>query len=140
MLLANLPITTAVTTQKTTAVPLTNGAFNSALFEAIFTYGSGGTTVDAWVQTSLDGGATFFDVMNFHFTTASASFIFNISALTSITSEYTPTNGTLASNTCKDGLLGDRWQVLYTTTGTYAGSTSLQVYMAPRGPFGGSTS
>jgi len=98
----------------------------SATIQGTFTYGSGGTTADAWVQTSLDGGATWTDVANFHYTTASARFLFNVSSLTPVTTEYTPTDGSLAANTAKDGIFGSQWRVKYTTTGTYAGTT-LQV-------------
>ena len=50
----------------------------NASFEAIFTYGSGGTSADVYVQTSFDGGTTWVDICNFHFTTASASKLFNL--------------------------------------------------------------
>jgi hypothetical protein len=37
------------------------------------------------------------------------------------------TDGTLAANTAKDGVLGALWRVKYTTVGTYAGGTTLNV-------------
>jgi hypothetical protein len=49
-----------------------------------FIWGSGGTTVDAFVQMSIDGGGTFVDVANFHFTTASARLILNVVSSASI--------------------------------------------------------
>jgi hypothetical protein len=52
----------------------------SLLLEAEFNAGNGdGLTVDAWVQSSADGGATWFDIANFHFTTASAKKLFHLS-------------------------------------------------------------
>jgi hypothetical protein len=33
----------------------------------------------------------------------------------------------LTANTCKDGLLGNLYRAKYTTTGTYAGNTSVRI-------------
>jgi hypothetical protein len=124
--LLNIAIATAVAQA---AVPQSvlqlNDAPRSLCVQANFTYGSGGTTVGAILQTSLDGGTTWCDVASFAFTTASAIYVFNVSSLTPVTTEYTPSNGTLAGNTCKDGVLGPMFRVLLATTGTYAGATKL---------------
>jgi hypothetical protein len=125
------PITTALTKQLAGPIfkNLNPGPFNVTL-QAEFVYGSGGTTADAYVQTSLDGGASFFDVANFHFTTSSAKAAFNLSSLTPVTTQLTTfDNGSLASNTAVDGILGDQWQVILTTTGTYGGTTTISVYL-----------
>src|SRR5215472_452304 len=103
---------------------------NNALIQGKLAYGSGGTTIDAWVQTSIDGGVTWCDVCNFHFTTASARFLFNLTSATVITTQATPTDGALAANTATSGLIGPRWRVKWTSTGTYAGNTVLEVDMA----------
>jgi hypothetical protein len=95
--------------------------------EAVFLYGSGGTTVKAWVQTSLDNGVTWVDIMNFAFTTAAASKVSKTSLSAVLAAGVTPTDGTMADNTILDGLLGDRVRVKWTSTGTYAGATSLKV-------------
>lgn len=115
--------TTAVTAQVSIAQQTDKGAIQgSVTLQGKFVYGSGGTSADAWVQTSLDG-VTWVDVANFHFTTASAIFVFNLSSLTPVTTQYTPTDGTLAANTSKDGVIGPWWRVKYTTVGTYAATT-----------------
>jgi hypothetical protein len=44
-----------------------------------------------------------------------------------VTSIATPTDGTLADNTAVNGLLGSNLRVKLTTTGTYAGETSLVI-------------
>lgn len=106
---------------------------DSVILQGNFTYGSGGTSVDAWVQTSLDGGSTWEDVANFHFTTSSQRFIYNLNSGTSVTTEYTPTDGTLAANTSKDGIIGNLWRVKFTSVGTYAGGTTLRVDMIADG-------
>jgi hypothetical protein len=79
------------------------------------------------LQTSLDGGLTWIDVAEAGFTTASARKVYNLSALTPVTTVYTPTDGTLAANTAKDGVLGNWYRVKYTTVATYAGGTTLTV-------------
>ena len=73
------------------------------------------------MQTAI--GDNFFDIATFHFDTASARYIFKLSSLTPRTSEYTPTDGTLAPNTCVDGLLGSRYRLKTSSTGTYAATT-----------------
>jgi hypothetical protein len=132
-LLQGLAITGPVTAQVTPAMQFRDGLPASAVLQATFTYGSGGTTVDAWVQTSFDGGSTWCDAANFHFTTASLNALYNLNANTSITTALTLTDGTLAANTSKDGVLGPLWRVKYTTTGTYAGGTTLLVAITARG-------
>lgn len=126
MNLLNQPITTAISTMATVAARIMAGPRNLAV-QGNFTYGSGGTTVDAWLQTSIDGGQTWIDIAQFHFTTSSARFVYNLNGQTPVTTEYTPTDGTLASNTSKDGILGSQFRVKYSSTGTYAGGTSLSI-------------
>ena len=132
-ILLNAAITTAVTASVSSTAQVPGGNPESAIIQGTFTYGSGGTTADAWIQTSVDEGGTWCDVANFHFTTSSARFLFNLSALTAVTTENTPKDGTLGANTAVDGFLGPLWRVKWTTTGTYAGGTILRVDMAPRG-------
>jgi hypothetical protein len=121
--LLKLPITTALTLGQQGGQLQLNDAARSICAQANFTYGSGGTTVDAYLQSSVDGGATWFDIAEFHFTTASALVAFNLSSLTPQTTQVTLKNGTLAANTAQDGLLGPQFQVLVASTGTYVGST-----------------
>jgi hypothetical protein len=71
-LLSATSITTAVSP---TAGPVVTAGILPAKYvvaQAALVYGSGGTTVDAYVQTSIDGGTTWIDVIACHFTTASA--------------------------------------------------------------------
>ncbi|WP_407146252.1 hypothetical protein [Bradyrhizobium sp. ORS 86] len=110
-----------------------NRSPTTVLLQGSLTYGSGGTTVDAWVQTSVDGGNSWVDVANFHFTTSSAKALFNLSSATPLTTQYAPTDGSLAANTSKDGIIGHLWRVKYTSVGTYAGNTTLRVDMIADG-------
>jgi hypothetical protein len=41
----------------------------SAALQCSFVYGSGGISIDAYVQTSIDGGNAWIDVAQFHFLT-----------------------------------------------------------------------
>lgn len=129
-LASNLLIKTITTAQAAALGPVLQSRDSQRQAVAIqgnFTYGSGGTSADAYVQTSLDSGATWTDVVNFHFTTASARFIYNLSGLTPKTTEVVPTDGALAANTSLDGVVGPLWRVKYTTVGTYAASTTLTI-------------
>lgn len=129
--LLNVPVTTAVTTLLSPTFQLRGGSRGignlTMLLQGTFTYGSGGTTADAWVQTSADSGGTWIDIANFHFLLANARTLLNASSLTAIAATYVATDGTLAANTTKDGVLGSMYRVKYTTTGTYAGGTILRV-------------
>lgn len=98
--------------------------------QANFTYGSGGTTVKVDVETSLDQGVTWCSIARFAFTTSSAEKVVNLSGLTPVTTVYTP--ATLSDDGVKDGILGDRLRARITSTGTYAGNTSVSVRAAVR--------
>lgn len=124
--LATLAITTAKSAQTTTVYQFSDGPPRNLALQGNFTYGSGGTSADAWVQTSLDG-TTWTDIANFHFTTSSARFIYNLSSGTPVTTEYTATDGTLSANTAKDGVFGSMIRVKWTSVGTYGGSTTLSI-------------
>ena len=141
-LLAPLTITTAITGVVSAqgvlpAAPAKLTQCKYLVCEAILLVATGGTTIDAYVQTSLDEGVTWVDIMNFHFTTSAAKAIEMCSAYlpletiagatVTVVNPYTPTDGSLASNTTVQGVLGDRFRVKVTTTGTYTGGTSLQV-------------
>lgn len=86
-------------------------------------YGSGGTSIKAYVQTSLDQATTPVDIACVVFGTASEVAALNFSALTPKLTQVTPTDGALADDTAVDGILGDRFRLKVVSTGTYAGST-----------------
>jgi len=127
-LLAPTTITTAVGNITSSTLQFRRGVPRNLTLEGIFTYGSGGTTIDAYVQTSIDGGSTWVDIANFHFTTASAKAIYNLSSLTPKTTIVAPTDGSLTGNTSVDGIIGTQLRVKYSSTGTYAASTTVAIY------------
>lgn len=97
-----------------------------------FVYGSGGTSVRAYKQTSLDGGNTWIDIACRLFAAAHAVGLLNFSALTPKLTEVVPTDGALADNTAIDGILGDRVRYKVVVVGTYAGSTLFAARMVAR--------
>jgi hypothetical protein len=97
-----------------------------------FLWGSGGTKTNVYIQSSLDQGATWFDIANIAFTTASGSEMLNLSGMTPVTTPTPPTYLTLSDNTTVNGPLGDRIQAQVVSTGTYGGSTLASVRCATR--------
>jgi hypothetical protein len=122
----------AITTAGSVTSPVVGsgaGSPGSLLVQIDFVYGSGGTSGKVWLQTSLDG-STWIDIANMTFLLASKSRIYNFSADTPITTAYVITDGTLADDTAKDGIIGEIYRCKYTTVGTYAAST-LSVTILP---------
>lgn len=95
----------------------------SACIQCVLTYGSGGTSADFYVQTSLNGGGTWVDMANFHYTTSGGASIINLSSLTPKTTQYTPTNKAISANSSVDGIIGDRLMVSYVIVGSYSTTT-----------------
>ena len=95
-------------------------------------YGSGGTSIKAYLQTSLDQGATPIDVACFTFSTSSAVKARNLSALTPKLTDVMPTDGALTDDTSVDGVLGDRFRLKVVSTGIYGGSTVLSGRISAR--------
>jgi hypothetical protein len=118
----------------TLPVQMRDGNPESAILQGLLSYVSGGASgASLWVQTSVDGQGTWTDVANFTFAQATARFLFNLSALTPVATQYTPTDGSLGANTAKDGLLGQWWRVKYTIAAAYSGGSILRVDMQARG-------
>jgi hypothetical protein len=136
VLLAPLTIAAAVAATGTTPVTVLGGA-KYLVAEAKFLYGAGGTTAKAYVQTSLDGGVTWMDIICFAFTTSALSKVSAVSAdVAFAASAYVPiapTDGSLTDNTSIQGIFGDRFRLKYVTTGIYSGATSLAVYAHIKG-------
>lgn len=117
--LGALSITTALTGQAQTAIDDLDG-MQAVTLEASLSYGSGGTSVMALVQTSLDGGTIWRDVARFAFTTASAT---KHATLSGMLSKAVTSYAALGSEGVYDSVLGDRLRLVVTTTGTYADTT-----------------
>ncbi len=127
--LLNVTLAGAVTADVTSGViPAPNGGrVESLTLFAEFVRAGGGTTAQAWVQTSFDGGTTWMDIACFAFATTTANRAYHLTPV-AVTSIATPTDGTLSDNTAVNGFLGDRYRVKLTTVGTYSGASSFAIY------------
>ena len=128
--LCNVGITTAVTGSTTAAVS-GFGAPTSMSVEGRFAYvASAATSADVYVQTTIDG-SNWFDVANFHWTTASAWALSNAVTGTSVPNVALG-SGVLASNTVQGGALTNQYRCYITTAGTYGSGTNITVNIYPR--------
>ena len=117
--LASLGLTTALAASAQT--PITGLAgMSSVTLEVSFSYGSGGATCAAVVQTSFDGGTTWRDIARFDFTTESAVKYANLR--TNDSRDVMPYEA-LNHDGINDCILGDRLRAVVTSTGTYATTT-----------------
>jgi len=133
-LLANTALAGAVANQTSTPVTGLQGATYVALL-AKFVRAGGGTTCKVWVQTSLDDGATWFDIACFAFTTTTANALHALVSVpaTPFTPATAPGSAALADNTVLNGMLGDRLRTIMTTVGTYTGASSVEVHAVIKG-------
>jgi hypothetical protein len=117
--LAALQITTPLTGQVQTTTDGLEG-MSAVTVECVFAYGSGGTSLSALMQTSLDEGVTWRDVVRFDFTTSSDVRYSNLSGLTP---KSNVAYLALAAAGVNDGLLGDQLRAVITSVGTYVNTT-----------------
>ena len=125
-LLTIFPLTIPLTGQVGPALQFASNNPRDLLVQFNFSYGTGGTSFDAWLQSSVDG-SSWYDIANFHATTASMLRLINLSNLTPVLTAVTPGDGVLAANTAIDGIIGSKLRVKYTSVGTYATGTSVQI-------------
>lgn len=116
--LAALAITTALTSSAQTAIVDLEG-MTAVTLEASLSYGSGGTTLIAVVETSLDG-TNWRQIVRFDFATASRVAVANLSGLLS---KAVTTYAVLSAEGVLDGVLGNKLRCVITSTGTYVTST-----------------
>lgn len=122
--LGDFTITTAQT--QTGDVITGLGGMQYLVVSARFTYGSGGTSCRAYVQTSLDQGASWIDLIFFEFLTTSATRVLAVQRGV-ISTPLVPTDAALTTDILDPAPLGDRLRVKVVSTGTYAGSTLLSL-------------
>jgi len=101
------------------------GGSTAITLSARLGYGSGGTSVYALIETSLDQGVSWVQIARFDFTTAGAQKVATVSGLTPRLAAASA--GSLSADTALDGTIGDRLRATVVSTGTYAGSTVLSV-------------
>jgi hypothetical protein len=124
-------ITGAVSGIVTPSMPLKN--VDQLIFFSVFDWGSGGTNLKLFLQTSIDNGATWADVANHAYLAADLARISVVSAFVAPGSQaFAPTDAALGDNLVVNGLFGDRLRIKYTSTGTYAGNTTIAAWVTGR--------
>lgn len=93
--------------------------------QAAFTRAGGGTTTDVFIQTSLDNGSTWIDIMQFALATTTVTKMSAVRSSIAMAANVTPSDGALTDNTILDGLIGDRLRAKTVVVGTYSGASSL---------------
>jgi hypothetical protein len=136
--LGSVAITTAVTNSVITTGTSPAGTAQAFLdrFEGMqnlavycnFVYGSGGTTAALVVQTTFND-VDWIDIVRFDFLLASAAKVANLSAALS---KAVAAVAALAAEGVTDGILGAKLRARVTTTGTYAGNTSIACRIGAR--------
>ena len=121
----NLTNTTAGT-YPTEAISLPLGV-SVIMVQAAFARGGGGTTCDVFIQTSVDNGSTWIDIMQFAFATTTVTKISAVRPYTAMAANVTPTDGSLSDNTILNGCIGDRLRVKTVVVGTYSSTSTLDV-------------
>lgn len=107
-----------------TSDPVTIGEAGDLTAVFDFDYGSGGTSLDLWLQTSFDGGTNWYDLIHpTQFTTADAVEIYSVSAAGDLTVAPTEGSKALTAGTVQSGMIGDLVRVAGTVVGTYVAST-----------------
>jgi hypothetical protein len=127
-LLGSRSFTTALT--DVLSDPVTGlGPINACSLVTAFTATSGGTSCTAVVQTSFDGGVTWFDICRFDFTTSSEVKRANVDG----DAQIGPTAlATLSSESVIHGLFGDRLRLSVTTAGTFGAGSKVEVFYQVR--------
>lgn len=133
MQILNLPVTTALSATRGTIYQFIAAPdfIRSDLLLFCSFAGTGGTSADAYVQTSADDGTHWWDIANFHFTAAGTKVV-NLSMLTPVTTQPTLTEGSLTANTAVDGIVGSLLAVKYVTVGTWSAGQLSVFAIGPR--------
>jgi hypothetical protein len=130
--LLTLGAVTVTTAATQTTTPLTGLQGLAGLSGFIRFAGTGGTSVDAYVQTSPDGGTTWADLYEANFT---ASGVALFSLVNGASANLALTDGTLASNTALNAgavPLFDQYRLKIKSVGTWV-SGIVSAYVMPRG-------
>lgn len=131
LLLPATTLTAAVTAVVTTPAITLSGMQYLAV-QCNFLIGTGGTSLQVYVQTTLDG-VNWCDIMAFAFVNTPVRKVQAVNIFTALAANVTPTDGSLADNTILSGLLGKAIRLKYTSVGVYSGGTTIQVNSIAKG-------
>lgn len=110
--------------------------------ECVFVDGGGGTAIKVYIQTSMDaiGGTavgrapqTWMDIMCFAFATTAGRKVLKVIEGTAIVADHVETDGSLADDTAVSGIIGSHVRARIVTTGTYTGTSTIDVYLRVEG-------
>lgn len=119
------PLTiTAAATVTGDSVRIPSNATSLTLYSN-FDYGSGGTTVKVYLQTTFDGGDTWVDIAQHAFATADAKKISKVTRNVAAAAGSSAVDAALSDNTILEGIVGTHARIKVVSDGTYAGSTTL---------------
>lgn len=108
------------------------------LAECVFVDGGGGTTIDVNIQTGFDaiGGTNvnrepqvWVTIMTFAFLVTAGRKILKVRAGTAIVAAVAEAAGAISDDTAIDGIIGTHVRAQIVTSGTYTGTTSIDVYL-----------
>ncbi|KKN61707.1 hypothetical protein LCGC14_0519230 [marine sediment metagenome] len=122
-----LPSTTIGAAGTVTGIPIPLRDVKHLQVQAVFVRAAGGTDVKVFIQTSLDAGVTWIDIMNLRFTTSTATKVSAAHRDSPLAAAITPTDGSLTNDVVVNGLIGDRVRAKVVSTGTYTGVTTLAI-------------
>jgi len=100
--------------------------------ECVFVDGGGGSTIDVFIQTSLDavgGTQTWMDIMQFAFTTTAGRKVLKVREETAIVAAVSEADGALTDNTAVSGIIGSHVRARIVTSGTYTATSTIDVYL-----------
>ena len=122
----------AITGPGVTRYPWITGlhGISGVSIQAELAYGGGGEDVTVYVQSSIDGGDTAFDIAAFAFCQEAGLWLANVAADQS-RGASTPFSEALEPGQIFGGILGDRLRVVAKVKGTYR-DTFLRVAVATR--------
>jgi len=131
--LASIQATAEQASAQVTAAATGFGAPMAVTIQALFAYvADSATSITAHVQTSLDGGQSWWDIACVQFTTASGAKYMACAGGEGVSAAVNLSDGSLSANTAIDGFLGDRFRVKWVSAGDYGAGTRLDIDIFPR--------
>lgn len=120
-----------ITTAGTIISGTVTGLYDSVVIGAsmIFDWGSGGTAGTAYLQTSPNDGTNWFDVAAFSFGSADLNRYASLAIPTFGTGTFAITDGELTGGAITPIPIGDSARVKIVSVGTYAGTTTLKIFL-----------
>jgi hypothetical protein len=129
--LAVIPLITAQTIAAAGTITGTDYSITNAKYLTVqskFLYGAGGTAVKVFIQTTLDGGATWINIVSHAFLLAAATKVSSVTSdVAPAAQAFAPSDSVLTDDAIIQGVIGSRIRAKVVSTGTYSGATSIDV-------------